>query len=210
MKQTPNISRKHQEQEYARRSVRNAHPLRVMLFVTLFGLASLFAGLLWAFWMSADASWKSLSIPRPFLVSSVVIFMSSVAIHLAKTAFRHEQRKWFRSLIGLTFGLGILFLISQVIGWAELTRQGFTLTTNDGSAYLYLISGLHGIHLAAGLLALGFYANNAFRYTAHPGPAIFFFTDANKSMHLKLLAIYWHFVDGVWLFLMAVFLWQLL
>lgn len=210
MKYRPDISSKKREQEYARRSIRNAQPLRIMLFVSLFGLASLFVGLIWAFWISAAPAWDAITLPKAFIVSTVFMLMSSVAIHLAAKAFRNEQRNWFRTLILLTGGLGVSFLISQLFGWAELTTQGFTLTTSDGSAYLYLISGLHGIHLLAGMLALGFYIFSTWRYMAHAGPALFFFTDPSKALYLQLISIYWHFVDAVWLILMAVFVWRLL
>jgi cytochrome c oxidase subunit 3 len=83
-----------------------------------------------------------------------------------------------------------LFLLCQVLGWRALAAQGVFLATNPHSSFFYLLTGLHGLHLVGGLIWLVPVAIRARRMQYAPG------TDA-----LGLVALYWHFLGALWLYL---------
>lgn len=190
--------------------LRQYNPYKMLLWFGLFGISTLFIGLVAAFLMSSIGDWQALRPPKAFLVSTLLLGGSSFTLSTAKGAFRKEQRKMYRWMLIGTGILGVLFLISQTIGWYALHDTGVDLRQSIGGSYLYLISGMHAVHILAGLAFFGWFLLKALQGTDHDGTALFYFTDPNRKLHLDLMAIYWHFMDGVWLFLMIVFLWQFL
>jgi cytochrome c oxidase subunit 3 len=86
----------------------------------------------------------------------------------------------------------LLFLSGQVIAWRQLAAQGVFLASNPDSSFFYLLTGAHGVHLAGGILALLYVAFRRWQRSR--------ITQATAA---ALAGIYWHFMDGLWLFLLA-------
>lgn len=189
---------------------RKYNPYRMILWFGLFGISSLFVGLVSAFLLSNVGDWQALRPPKAFLASTLILGASSFTMAGAQKAFRLEDRKKFRWMVIGTALLGIAFLVSQTMGWYDLTHAGINIRQSIGGSYLYLISGMHAMHILAGMGFFGWFMAKALRNTNHVGTALFYFTDPNRKLQLDLMAIYWHFMDGIWLFLMIVFLWQFL
>lgn len=203
---TPDIDRITTRQ----RDFRKLDPHKMILWMALFGITSLFVGLMSAFIMSHAGNWHELRMPKAFLVSTVAIALSSIAFEQVKRGFRTEQRLLFRYSFLATGILGILFMISQTFGWYALQLSDVNLKTSIGGSYLYLISGLHAMHVLGGMIFMGLALWQALKQTDHDATALFYFTDGHKKRQLDLLGIYWHFMDGIWLALIVVFLWQFL
>lgn len=189
---------------------RKYNPYRMMLWFSLFGISSLFVGLVVAFVTSHLGDWQQIRPPKAFLISTLLIGASSFTMAAAQRAYRLEERKQFRWMILGTALLGVGFLVSQTIGWYALTNSHIDIRQSIGGSYLSLISGMHAMHILAGMAFLGWFLAKAFRHTDHAATALFYFTDPNRKLQLDLMALYWHFMDGIWLFLMIVFLWQYL
>jgi Heme/copper-type cytochrome/quinol oxidase, subunit 3 len=115
---------------------------------------------------------------------------------------RNDQQaygRWF--LLTVLFGLG--FLCTQFLAWRQLVAQGVYLSSNPHSAFFYLLTALHGLHLLGGIVALDYLLLHAWRRRAPEqiGP--------RRAAAAGAVAIYWHFMDGLWIFLfLLLFLWR--
>jgi cytochrome c oxidase subunit 3 len=98
----------------------------------------------------------------------------------------------YRKLLTVTLVLGVLFVVTQYIGFSDLWRNGFTLQSSVSYSFLYVIVGLHGLHVVGGVIALVVMSLKAF---------------SNKQRNysivpVELIATYWHFVDILWIYLL--------
>ena len=119
--------------------------------------------------------WKTLSLPAIVWFNTVLLIPSSVTMELSRWK---QSRMWLK----VTTGLGIAFLIGQVLLWKELVDSGVYVRTYAYGSFLYMLTGIHGLHLLGGVAAL-LVVN--FRRGA-----------------FGLCAVYWHFVDAVWLYVL--------
>jgi len=136
--------------------------------------------------------WQRPPVPRVLWFNTVILLASSATIVVARKKLAAGEQEAFRSWWWTTTGLGVLFLAGQVIGWRELAAAGMLLATNPSSSFFYLLTAAHGAHLAGGILAL-FYV--AFRPWSR--------SRINQATAAELASIYWHFMDGLWVFLFA-------
>jgi cytochrome c oxidase subunit 3 len=115
---------------------------------------------------------------------------------------------WNGYLTGLlvTSALGIAFTVFQVIGWNELINSGIVLSNNIAGAYLYVMSGLHIAHLLVGVALLIWFAFNAYDTRNDVVKRLLFESDPFSKMKVNLLCTYWHFVDGLWVYMYLFFL----
>ena len=91
--------------------------------------------------------------------------------------------------------LGLMFLAGQAIAWQQLKSAGVFIATNPSSSFFYVFTAAHAFHLLGGVSALIYVDVQALRLTL--GPA--------KRTAVDISAIFWHFLDGLWLYLMLLF-----
>ncbi len=169
-------------------------PAKIGLGVFLAVVGSLFALFISAYSMRMNmVDWRTLPMPRLLWFNTAVLVLSSVALQGAHMAARRS------SIDGVIVGLcaggasAITFLIGQLLAWRELSLAGYFLASNPANSFFYLITGVHGLHLMGGLVALG-------RTTAKVwhGMAV-----TQLRLSVELCAIYWHFLLLVWLVLLG-------
>lgn len=195
--------------EYAQRSMRKYNPYKLLLSFALIGIGTLFLVLMISFMVSkSGGNWSPIAFPKAFIVSTVLILISSVTIQQARHAFRKEHHRPYMWYMIATGGLGLAFMISQFFGWHTLQTNGIGIHTDNGASYLYLISGMHALHVLAGLIALGVFCFFVVKYNWHLGTSIYYLTDPVRKLHLDLVSMYWHFLGGVWILLVVFFLLQ--
>ena len=136
--------------------------------------------------------WVAIALPPVLWFNSLVLLVSSATIQAAGHRLEAGDAQSFRYWWGLTIALGLLFLSGQVIAWRQLAAQGVFLSSNPDSSFFYLLTAAHGLHLAGGILALLYVAFRRWRRSR--------ITQATAA---ALAGIYWHFMDGLWLFLVA-------
>lgn len=169
------------------------HPHKFTLWVAIGSILMMFAGLTSAYIVKRNqANWTSFEIPVLFWVSTGVIIVSSLTIMAATKAFKERAITKYRSLMMLTMVLGVLFIALQAIGFKQLWDIGLTLQKNVAYSFLYVIVGLHALHVIGGVIALivmsvKAYSNKTRIYSAVP---------------LEVLGTYWHFVDILWIYLL--------
>lgn len=164
-----------------------------------FGIASLimsFAGWTSAFVVSSSREdWlKDFQLPNAFIISLVVMLLSSVTFILAKRALINSNRQQTTIWLLVTLALGIAFIVNQFVGFQEIINNGYNFTgptSNITMSYIYLIAMVHILHVAVGLICLLVVIYNHFKqkYTA------------SNMLGLELAATFWHFVDILWLYL---------
>jgi cytochrome c oxidase subunit III len=156
--------------------------------------------------------WQRLPMPRILLVNSALLLISSITIERARLAVRNGDQQGSGTWVWVTLMLGLGFLCGQVLAWRSLANRGFFLSTNPHSSFFYVLTGLHGAHLAGGLLALTYVAIGPFQQLRMPAAAGFSgwsdLATHRRNRWLEGTAVYWHFMDALWIYLLVLlFVW---
>ncbi len=144
-----------------------------------------------------EDGWLPIAVPQVLWLTTAILLASSGTLEWARSRIGRGDAAGFRRGLAATAALGILFVLGQLAAWRQLSAQGLYLASTPHSAFFYLLTGAHGLHLLGGLGALGVVLLRAHRgaYTArdHTGVRVF--------------ALYWHFMDGLWLYLFGLLFW---
>ena len=156
-----------------------------------------FAALTAAFWMrhSTSDDWTSMHKPSILWANTAVLLASSVFLDRSRHALKTHNRTRFNFWWTAATALGILFLLGQALAWRQLSEAGVYIATNPASSFFYVLTAAHAAHLLGGVSALVYVDAQAWRLRL--GPA--------KRTVIDITAIFWHFLDGVWLYLMVLF-----
>ena len=170
------------------------HPHKFTLWVAIGSILMMFAGLTSAYIVKRNqVNWVSFELPAAFWYSTFVILLSSGTLILASRAFRERSMAKYRRLMTATLFLGVAFVVLQVIGFRDLWSIGVTLTGSVSYSFLYIIVGLHALHVAGGIIALIVMALKAYSQK----------TRNYSTVPVELVSTYWHFVDILWLYLLV-------
>lgn len=177
---------------------KNDRAKRMMLWFGLASLLMVFAGLTSAYIVSsAREDWVAeLELPNMFYYSTAVIIISSLAYIMAKKAIVADKIKVCTNWLLVTLALGILFIILQFNGFSQLISQGDYFTGPSStikSSYIYVLAGVHIIHVIAGIISLMIVLYNHFKGKY----------SASEYLGLSLGATFWHFLDLLWVYLVV-------
>ncbi|MBK9319662.1 MAG: cytochrome c oxidase subunit 3 [Bacteroidetes bacterium] len=167
---------------------------KILLGIGIASIIMLFAGLTSGYIVrQAEGNWKFFEIPSAFYISSVIILLSSVTMHLALRAAKRDQFQEIKTFLIITLGLGLAFVFTQFIGWNELIKNGvhFVDKTTPSGSFFFALSGLHLAHIAFGILGLIITGAKSIREKYN----------SSNYLGISLCAIYWHFLDGLWIYL---------
>jgi len=175
-------------------------------------IAMMFAGLTSAYVVKqAGGHWRTYELPVVFYVSTVVILLSSVLMILGVKAFKSREIPKYRRLITFTLILGIAFCVLQAVGFYQLYQipqqvvydgvasenyAPVTVSGNPGESFLFVIAGLHLLHILGGIVALAIVFFKAYRTKVK----------VYNTTGIEIVAAYWHFVDVLWIYLFLFFL----
>lgn len=167
---------------------------QIGLLAFLGTVTMLFAGFTSAYIVRRSAAdWSPVDLPSILWLNTGLLLLSSVFAEMARRA----QRRWalpaLKRWLTLTLILGILFLGGQFIAWRQLMDRGVFMPTSPHSSFFYLLTGVHGIHLLGGLIALLVVLVRTHRGVYTPYHA-----------GVSLAIIYWHFVDILWVYVYVV------
>jgi cytochrome c oxidase subunit 3 len=150
--------------------------------------------------------WLPLQLPNFLLVNTLVLLVSTLTMELARrqavraglasgieshaaTRTETDGMPW----LGLTAILGLSFLSGQWLVWRELAAAGFYVDTSPSSSFFYLLTGMHGIHLFGGILAL----------LAAGAAALLRKSAASRGVVVDATAWYWHFMTVLWVYILC-------
>ncbi len=166
-----------------------------LLYIGIVSIVMLFAGLTSAYVVRANSgNWLVFDLPRMAFVSTVIITLSSLTLFVAQRAIKKDNLKLTTIFIGITFILGLGFFFTQILAWKELTAQGIFFVgkySNASGSFLYLIALVHLMHMIGGLIALLVSLTKSMlkKYSV------------SDYLGIELTAIYWHFLDLLWVYL---------
>jgi cytochrome c oxidase subunit III len=191
---------------------------KALLWFGLTSIVMLFAGLTSAYLVrQGEGKWVEFSIPSTFAVSTLIILLSSVSMQWAVISAKKGNNANLKLGVLITLVLGLAFAGTQYMAWSELYHHGIVFTGrvsdiktefnyipsgketvaqagdvgNVAGSFLYVITGLHVLHLIAGIFSLIIVFSRASRNK---------YTVENHN-GVNICAIYWHFLDGLWLYL---------
>ncbi|MFL5132290.1 MAG: cytochrome c oxidase subunit 3 [Microvirga sp.] len=170
-------------------------PSKIGLGIFLAVVGSLFALFFSAYAMRMQLpDWRTLPIPAILWLNTATLVLSSVALHGANSAIGRGEMPELRMGL-LAAGISAMaFLSGQLLAWRQLTGEGYLLAANPANAFFYVLTGVHGLHLLGGLVALGRTTEKAWRET----------TTEPLRLSVELCATYWHFLLLVWLVFLSV------
>jgi cytochrome c oxidase subunit 3 len=173
------------------------HPHKFALWVAIAAIIMMFAGLTSAYIVkSGQAGWEEVRTPKVFWYSTAVLLISSITMQAALRSFKQRAMQQFRRLFLLTLVLGIAFVILQWTGFKYLWNHGVRFEGAGAGQFLYIIFGLHALHVLGGIIALIVIAAQQF----------FGRTRSYSSTPIEVMSTYWHFVDILWLYLLIFFI----
>ncbi len=175
---------------------KNKRAKKMMLWFAIISLIMSFAAWTSAFIVSSSRpDWlKDFQLPNSFVISTVVIMMSSVSFMLAQKALKSHIRKATTIWLLVTLVLGALFIFNQFNGFQEIINQGYNFTgptSNVTMSYIYLIAMVHILHVVVGLICLLIVIYNHFKQKYN----------TENMLGFELAATFWHFIDILWIYL---------
>jgi cytochrome c oxidase subunit 3 len=162
------------------------------IWVGVFAITMSFAAFTSALFVrEGTADWNHLILPSILHVNTLFILTSSATFEAARRVLRGERgMRKAGAWVAMTLLLGLGFCAGQYRAWLDLRAQGFYLATNPNSSFFYVLTFMHALHVAAGLLALGYLT---YRLSA-----------SRKNLRRSIFdntAIYWHFMAVLWVYL---------
>jgi len=171
------------------------HPRKFALWLFMATVIMLFGA-----WTSAyivkrgEPGWSSFELPTQFWINSLLIVIRSGTLYWAQRAARRDELEKVKLMVSLTVVLGVLFLVGQWLAWIKMIEMNYYFTgtgSNTSSSFIYVLTGVHGLHVISGVIVLIVLLFATFRYQVH-----------SKNMtRMEMCSTYWHFLGGLWLYL---------
>ena len=159
----------------------------VMVFVAFSGAFVFRRGL--------SGDWASMPKPPILFLNTAILLASSLALEVARRALKAGFRSKFNAWWSAGAVLGVVFLFGQALAWQRLKDLGIYMATSPSSSFFYILTASHAFHLVGGVAALIYVAVESLRVSQ--GPA--------RRTVIDISAIFWHFLDGLWVYLMVLF-----
>lgn len=171
------------------------HPLKFALWIGMASITMMFGAFTSAYVVrQAQGNWLEFELPQIFFVSTVVLLISSLTLHTSYKSFVQNQELKYKTLLVVSLALGIVFLLLQYRGWMDLFSIGIDLKGNPSGAFLYVLTGIHALHILGGLAAMLVGVLNAYSRK--------YKVTQRRKINFELTLQYWHFVDFLWVYLL--------
>lgn len=168
------------------------NPKKFALWLFIVSVCMIFASLTSAYIVrQAEGNWQLFELPPLFWITSGIILLSSFTMHWAYLAAKRNNLEMVKVAMSITTILGVAFLVGQVMAWGELVQNNVYFVGNPSGSFVYVLSGLHGLHILGGVVLLIITLIATFRFQVH-----------SKSLNLiEMCTTFWHFLDALWLYL---------
>ena len=167
------------------------------IWIAIFAITMSFAALTSSLLVrQGSGDWKHIELPRIIFLNTALLLISSGTFEMARRRVTRGSQAQIRSslpLLTITLALGLFFIVGQYFVWRQLAAQGLYLATTSNSSFFYVLTAMHALHLLGGMAALTYLISRiaashvSFRWTLFEGTTI-----------------YWHFMGGLWLYLLVV------
>jgi cytochrome c oxidase subunit III len=137
--------------------------------------------------------WRAFDLPKILWLNTLILLASSATIARARRRLARDDRDGFRHWWAVATLLGLFFLAGQLIAWRQMVAAGLYVATNPSSSFFYVLTAAHGLHLLGGILALLYVGWLRLRRLT-------------LATATEVASLYWHFLDGLWVFLFLILL----
>jgi cytochrome c oxidase subunit 3 len=200
------MSPKHSIKDKENPFTKRREPLGFMLWLGVLGSSLLFGVIFLEYLLRMDGgNWRFVALPDMFWLSTLVILFSSITLHEANLAFTQERFLHYRIFLAATLMLGITFMLLQGVGWLEMIERGGMVNQGTSFGFIYLLTGLHLLHILVGVIYLGLMFRKALKNRTYIDAFVYSVNPPNL-LRLKLITRYWHFVDILWVAVFLLFL----
>jgi len=166
--------------------------LAIVWIVFLFTTLTLALESRWAH----SQDWVSVRLPGTIYFDTLLLLLSCATMQFARVSIRERANERCARWIWATMGLGAAFIGGQALGWRELEGRGLHLNSNEGSFFLYLLTGAHAVHLVVGVVALACVSAFVLRMRHR----------VRQESAVSVAALYWIFMSGLWCYLLGLLL----
>jgi cytochrome c oxidase subunit III len=168
------------------------NPKKFALWLFIVSVIMIFASLTSAYIVrQSEGNWVQFELPAGFYFSSVLIVVSSVFMHLAYLSAKKDLFNRTQALLLLTALSGVVFMFLQWRGWSELVAQEIFFVGNPSGSFVYVISGLHAVHIVSAIIFVLVVVYQSRKQMVH-----------SKSLNsIEMCLTFWHFLGGLWLYL---------
>jgi cytochrome c oxidase subunit III len=176
-------------------------PSSTGIWVVLFATTMMFAALTSALFVRKGSSspsgwdWQTFAVPSILYFNTLVLLASSATLEVSRRGLatsmgrmKSEPNRSPRWLY-VTLFLGLLFVAGQCVAWLQLRSRGLYLATSPSSSFFYVLTVTHALHLIGGLAGLLYVIHKLRNSSLRPD-------------QLDAAARYWHFMSGIWLYLL--------
>ncbi len=184
------------------------HPYSIMMYLLLAGLTMIFVALSGAYLYTRFTMGVSpIKIPLLFLFNTLVLTGSSWMLRKAKLFYKNDDTEGYQRALWATLILTLIFIALQFVGWQMLWNVNIDLlnTSKVMRDYVWAISIIHFFHILGGLPFFIIFLFTAYTRMKEPVSVLVYFSDPMKQLRLRLLTMYWQFLDYLWIYLMVFF-----
>lgn len=165
---------------------------KILLWIAMASMVMLFAGLTSAYIVRKnEGNWIDFSLPKMFTISTITIIISSFIIQYAVYAIKKNLLNQVKIAVVTTLVLGIVFVFMQFYAWTVMVNNGIHFVGNPSGSFIYVLSGMHILHLAGGIISMIVISVKSILEKYSP----------KNYLGLQLGAIFWHFLDILWVYL---------
>ncbi len=181
------------------------HPYNIMLILLLLGLSLLFLALTFGYtYIRVTMRVPPVQLPWLFILNTLILLGSSYKMVQAKRSYLDDDTEGYQRNLQQTIGLSLLFMVMQGVAWYWLFQiNSIGMNSSTTAGFLYVLSITHLAHVIAGLPFLIVFYHTARKRMVDPVTVLVYFSDPEKRLKLRLLTIYWHFLDILWIYLVA-------
>lgn len=173
------------------------HPKKFAMWLFMASVMMLFASLTSAYIVrEAEGNWLYFELPNLFYYTSAIIVVSSITMQWAYFAAKKDDAGKVRLLVAITSVLGVAFLVGQFMAWGDLVRNSVYFVGNPSGSFLYVLTGLHGLHIISAVIFLMVVLYEASRLRVN----------SRNMAQMEMCTTYWHFLGGLWIYLFIFFL----
>jgi cytochrome c oxidase subunit 3 len=158
----------------------------ISILVFFLGLCTAFVVL-----KHVSVAWVPLRIPKILLLNTAILLTSSYTLERARKQLSSDPSR-FQKLWRIATALGVLFLLGQMTAWLQLFASGIYIGSDQATSFFYIFTAAHAVHLLGGVAALSYVAFRNFDKAKIP-----------RDTAVQVSSYYWHFMDGLWIFLLA-------
>lgn len=168
------------------------NPSKFMIWLFIVSIAMLFAALTSAYIVKqSGGEWLNFNLPGMFWITSIIIIVSSITMQLALRSAKADRFERLKMYLIITTILGLTFLIGQYQSWKQLVEMDVYFVGNPAGSFLYVLTGLHAVHIISGLIYLLIVIVSTFKLKIH----------SRSLIRIEMCTTYWHFLGGLWLYL---------